>query len=83
MATTIRPELSKNNKYYISKQRYYELKHFCLQYGDWARECVIGNAHGVSNRISDNTLSVSDPVYERAIHREPYLKKHGYGRGIC
>lgn len=74
MATTIRPELSRNNKYYISKQRYYELKHFCLQYDDWARECVIGNAYGIPNRISDTTRSITDPVYERALHREPYLK---------
>lgn len=35
MATMIRPELSRNNKYWISKHRYYELKHFCLQYPLW------------------------------------------------
>lgn len=38
MATIIVPELSKKNKYYISKHRYYELKHFCLQYPEWKRE---------------------------------------------
>ena len=38
MATTLRAELSKNNKYWISKHRYYELKHFCLQYPQWKRE---------------------------------------------
>lgn len=35
MSTLIRPELSKENPYYISKHRYYELKHFCLQYHEW------------------------------------------------
>ena len=30
-----RAEVSKKNKYYISKHRYYELKHFCLQYKEW------------------------------------------------
>ncbi|MBO7450923.1 MAG: hypothetical protein J6U54_11210 [Clostridiales bacterium] len=35
MSTVLRPELSEKNKYYISKQRYYELKHFCLQYHEW------------------------------------------------
>ena len=35
MTTKIRPELSKRNKYYISRHRYYELKHFCLQYKSW------------------------------------------------
>ena len=38
MATVIRAELSKNNKYWISKHRYYELKHFCLQYPEWQKE---------------------------------------------
>lgn len=37
MATIIRPELSKNNKYWISKHRHYELKHFCLQYPEWKK----------------------------------------------
>lgn len=31
----IRSEVSKRNKYYICKNRYYELKYHCLQYGDW------------------------------------------------
>lgn len=30
--TSVRCELSGTNKYWISKHRYYELKHFCLQY---------------------------------------------------
>ena len=30
-----RSELSKKNPYYISRHRYYELKHFCLQYNEW------------------------------------------------
>ena len=38
MATSIVPELSKKSKYYISKHRYYELKHFCLQYPEWQKE---------------------------------------------
>lgn len=33
----LKPELSTNNPYYLSKHRYYELKHFCLQYNDWIR----------------------------------------------
>ena len=30
MSTVIRPEISEKNKYWISKHRYYELKHLCL-----------------------------------------------------
>lgn len=37
MRETVRPELSKKNKYWISKQRYYELKYFCLQYPLWKK----------------------------------------------
>lgn len=35
MGTVIRPEVSTRNTYYISRHRYYELKHFCLQYPEW------------------------------------------------
>lgn len=38
MATVIRPQISEKNKYYIDKHRYYELKHFCLQYNEWKKE---------------------------------------------
>jgi hypothetical protein len=37
MATVIRAEISQKNKYYVDKHRYYELKHFCLQYGEWKK----------------------------------------------
>ena len=35
MGTIIRPELSKKNPYWIERHRYYELKHFCMQYPIW------------------------------------------------
>lgn len=35
MAAMLRAELSLKNKYHIDKHRYYELKHFCLQYPMW------------------------------------------------
>lgn len=37
MATVIRAQISERNKYYIDKHRYYELKHFCLQYREWKK----------------------------------------------
>ena len=37
MGTTIRPELSEKNPYWIERHRYYELKHFCLQYPIWKK----------------------------------------------
>ena len=37
MATVIRAKISEKNKYWIDKHRYYELKHFCLQYIEWRK----------------------------------------------
>lgn len=37
MATVVRPKISEKNKYWIDKHRYYELKHFCLQYNEWRK----------------------------------------------
>lgn len=44
MSTVIRSEISKKNKYYISKHRYLELKHFCLQYHEWRKALKYLNA---------------------------------------
>ena len=35
MGTVVRAVISEKNKYWISKHRHYELKHFCLQYPSW------------------------------------------------
>lgn len=35
MSTKIRADISASNPYHIDKHRYYELKHFCLQYPMW------------------------------------------------
>jgi hypothetical protein len=35
MSTKIRAVISESNPSYISKHRYYELKHYCLQYPEW------------------------------------------------
>lgn len=43
MATVIRAEISEKNKYYIDKHRYYELKHFCLQYKEWKKAYELCN----------------------------------------
>ena len=55
MTTTIRPELAPSDKYHISKHRYYELKHFCLQYSEWR-----GDPHGYRNLVRE-TCHKADP----------------------
>lgn len=33
----LKPELASRSKYWISRHRYYELKHYCLQYPEWKK----------------------------------------------
>lgn len=62
MSTVIRSELSKKNKYFISKHRYYELKHFCLQYPEWIDEYRELSQMGLEHYIQDGMPKGTDPV---------------------
>lgn len=67
MSTVLRPEISARNKYYISKHRYYELKHFCLQYNEWKRAYNLLEPATTmrweekvdEKRVSDSTATIS------------------------
>ena len=52
MGTSTRPELSERNVYHIPKHRYYELKHFCLQYSDWKEHLRSLDGAKIQNGIS-------------------------------
>ena len=69
MGTTIRPELSRNNIYWISRHRYYELKHFCLQYYEWKKENVYLQQGMLPNglRLEEIRTKWSDPTAKAAI----------------
>lgn len=78
MGTKLKPELSKKNKYWIDKNRYYELKYFCLQYPEWQRKaCELLDSMSASTfelvRTSEGTLR--DPIALCTIERESYLDK--------
>lgn len=78
MGTTIRPELSKKNKYWIERHRYYELKHFCLQYPIW--KCAYHSLDGLSKRPTDlmifsKGMGISDPTSKCAEARAYYLER--------
>lgn len=70
MGTDIRPELSKKNKYWIEKHRYYELKHFCLQYPIWKKAYLAltdlksrpadMESFAKSNNLSDPTWKIAE-----------------------
>ena len=75
MSTVIRPVISEKSKYYIDKHRYYELKHFCLQYKEWKRsyeacnEAIIFTS-GMSD-LPSNSIP-SDLTAKYAIKRAYY-----------
>lgn len=78
MATTIRPELSVKNKYWIDKHRYYELKHFCLQYGTWKKLYAESNVISLSSYTFDKVSmknKQSDPTVSRAMQRLVYSNR--------
>ena len=78
MATKIRAEISGKNKYWISKHRHYELKHFCLQYYDWKRAYEgidnLGVSHSNLDKIS-SANSISDITSKCAIAKAEYAEK--------
>lgn len=79
MSTRIRPEISEKNKYWISRHRYYELKHFCLQYPTWKRVCVALDDLSVHSPIIESIPVFgnipSDPTAKYAIAKEYYSNK--------
>lgn len=78
MATVIRAKISEKNKYYIDKHRYYELKHFCLQYNEWRKTYALCNESIIftSNldKIPSNNIP-SDLTAKYAIKREYYRQR--------
>lgn len=73
MATMIRPKVSVKNPYWIDKHRYYELKHFCLQYPSWKRAYAERNCPKTSSlRNAYTGNEYSDPTADRAIQKAYY-----------
>lgn len=74
MCTDIRPEISKENRYYISKHRYYELKHFCLQYYEWkdlySKLAVEPSTHEIN--FMPRRIDISNPTEKVAIAKAEY-----------
>ena len=75
MGTVIRPEISKKKKYHIPKQRFYELKHFCMQYPDWRRAYL--SLDGITNHNQDN-LGINRPLYKESPTELNAVKRNYY-----
>lgn len=77
MSTPIRPELSKKNKYWIERHRYYELKHFCLQYQSWKKIVVLLDSLSKTkyDELMTKTNKHLSPVERCIMEREYYLER--------
>lgn len=72
MGTDIRADISKRNKWWISKDRYLELYHFCLQYNEWKKTYAELEQFGLNATSFINLtkkLQVSDPTSELAVKK--------------
>ena len=76
MSTIIRPEISPKRSYWIEKHRYYELKHFCLQYPIWRKACA-GLDGLATHNIAEHRSSgeTSDPTSKASEAREWYINR--------
>ena len=78
MATLIKPEVSAKNKYWIPKHRYYELKHFCMQYLEWKRIYAaideLSMTSAVCERLPSSNIP-SDLTAKYAIRKAHYSDK--------
>lgn len=78
MATLIRAELSEKGKYWIDKHRYYELKHFCMQYLSWKKiYAALDELHISSSKFESmpSSNTPSDLTAKYAIRKAYYAKR--------
>jgi hypothetical protein len=77
MSTVIIPELSKKNKWWISKHQYYELKHFCLQYPEWKRYYLHLQVEAMPSTAIERPLGtqIVSPTENLAMRRLYYANK--------
>ena len=72
----VRAEISEKNKWWLPRHRYYELKHFCLQYPAWKK--ILAKLKGVGvypldlEKVS-RTNNIDDPTARCVIERSYYL----------
>ena len=75
--TEIRPVLSNKSKYHIEKHRYYELKHFCLQYPIWkkAERSIYALAESDMRNTKVQTSDHQNLLERCRRQAEPYIER--------
>ena len=74
----LKPELSVNNPNWLERHRYYELKHFCLQYPSWQKALTMLDGYsGESSPTNPFYVSTqtSDPTHTTASVRDYYTDR--------
>lgn len=68
MSTVVRPVIAASNPFYISKHRYYELKHHCLQYPEWRHALLLETNQTLENKET-GTVATEIAFYGSAIEQ--------------
>jgi hypothetical protein len=69
----IRSKISEKSPYYISKHRYLELRHFCMQYDEWKQQLEKLSWYG---QAGDGISSgIGKPVEKMTEKRGSYLRR--------
>ena len=74
----MKSELSGKNPYHVDKNRYYELKYFCLQYPTWKKiynDLAFMPTIGYGERIEDGQLYFRDDTAKHALRLKKYSEK--------
>jgi len=68
MSTDVRPEISERSPYWIERHRYYELKHFCLQYPIWKKAYLALDGYCSQSMTTDEKIKTGngDPTEKYA-----------------
>jgi len=78
MGTNYRAKISKKNKYWISKHRFYEVSHHCMQYKEWIDEynaLASAGIKGVEYDGMPHGTDISKPTEKSAIRMTELKRK--------
>jgi hypothetical protein len=72
----LKSEISQKNKYWLSKHRYLELKHYCLQYPEWKRiyNSLQPTIHSHDYSKTNTGHADCDPTGKLALLRAEYSR---------
>lgn len=77
MGTVIRSEISKKSRYYLPKERYLELVHFCRQYPEWKKAYISADGLMMGRCGTDGVSggALPDPTAEAAMRKLYFLER--------